>query len=1599
MNIAKLQSPSGPSSTARNNKRRRRKAYPVNPAKVLNAAIYAGLAALVRLASKRANKHEEVQKLCAGIEGMWRKARTDYRRLKKAGLNDFSPILAAEHNMRKNYLGMLWWTTKPYGNREFKRVYSWREGAIGPLNELLNYAGAQLRNHASRYFIFPKPVFYQVREYESGSKDVLHRSTAIRHPPRDAVKTYWIAAYPGNSRYPLVRVRHSTLPELDFVDMIRAHLVELVRQCFIHNVPRHAAQRYIRLLIHRLHPYLEWVYTQGACGRKDFWPEADQVLRKVVLEIRAMYGRRVGRTARLTHRLEYEAHGETTVQLFEKQAQEALKRDSSKKMRRAVSSLRRLIKKKYLIDGDAQEFLNTLLEVSQREGNDWHRILFSGMYQPASLKQAIFAGDKFVTEITDVLVAAEVPVKSFQGSGKADLVVFVRRRVADAIVWTPVMVLDIKTKTGISWKMLGRMPRTKREDTRVPYHAIKKRRLTDSEWESIIEGTPSNRDIEQLVSYEQGLVRAYKTLVTNDSSAPNELWKGIIVLDTDQDREMLFLFLPWLVRSVLSDLKTNDSNSSSRTLYTPNLKGESKKNQPRLGVILAASEGPHSILQSTVPVDSLEEENPFEEREKDNRHFTLYLSVASVGSSGETAAWIARNWHLLHHLSDLTDNEEKTEFVWLDLIGAFAEPVLRTQRLRLFGSQKPRRVSRRQIDGLQSLVNEIGFQDLSGEIEEYFFEDSVSGLGKLDSRFKKIFRKLSGKQRVVVVDGWATLRQIIPPHLDSLVKTLETRLLGWMPDERVEIVWLDRPVPLPVMSSIYQRFKVTPIPYDSPRKVLIDEIIWNLPSSPRNFGWRTPRREDIRLIVQDTPTAANPYVTPFGVPHLRGWARRFRADSSKDRTVSETEVLEATVGDMYGRLLSSSLDFVEVGSESEETMKSDIFDLVPSLCRFRGKQREEAPNSAASEGSSSEISLSSEELGQVVASKGILGRVSFEPDHELQERGRKSTYSPPNKMTRGRIRRTPPETEYFVRTSRKPPVLEDTSGEHLDNVTTKSREVTRVLRTAKFLKRQFEGYDQVWHGLMDSVIKVCMKSGVSPSDVLTEIRDILSTREASKDLWNALYYERSKSGKDAMAAVSGTLENLRRANDEVMTLYGNALFLLVLGVVKKGEPEDWIPYSGTLWKSVADWQLLHMGFRPSRSSHPIAQSRYDTRALWSNLLWRAIQLSSGPECPHLFESEQIGQMIYTEPNNLWLVFEPHPHDRRMVAGMIEDVRIDANLRGFFNTIIDLQRLANEAERILESGAEMRTSIIITRVEGMNLLWAESLDSEAEDEWNLIGNLRYGLPKKGQVGPIRWFRISGVPYRVIARLAIPEGVTEAVDPEKRVDSALKEIVELGDRTEAVKVEVSVDEKKATYLVRLISNNGEPLETLEIDGTEDLRRFLRGPVLSHEDDGLVGDTNYTWDPRTDIIYTDTETERGPLSTSFLKPLVHRRSFLGGRLRLPETARDVLNTEIGGEVLMVTSPEMERYTKGQKRCWRVWFLEADLGERLKSIESGLLTIFDVALLFECRQIVDLETGKRHPATVVVNGFSNVEFPEHIWGFHRITKYLEDRGIERHH
>ena len=136
-----------------------------------------GLVALVRLASKRTS--EKTRKFYSSIEKMWRAARED---------GDFSSIQNAEPNMRGQSLKMVWVSTRRFGNREAKRVYSWLEGTVGPLNALLNYVGARLRDLAMTRYPVPEPDSFRIRKYPDGSKKVLTKEDDELLGTDDAVK-------------------------------------------------------------------------------------------------------------------------------------------------------------------------------------------------------------------------------------------------------------------------------------------------------------------------------------------------------------------------------------------------------------------------------------------------------------------------------------------------------------------------------------------------------------------------------------------------------------------------------------------------------------------------------------------------------------------------------------------------------------------------------------------------------------------------------------------------------------------------------------------------------------------------------------------------------------------------------------------------------------------------------------------------------------------------------------------------------------------------------------------------------------------------------------------------------------------------------------------------------------------------------------------------------------------------------------------------------------------------------------------------------------------------------------------------------------------
>ncbi len=1627
------QKPSSLSSMGTKRKRRRRKATPTLPAKVLATSIYAGLAALVRLAERRVTKDPEVIRLVNEIKSMWKEASENFKKQKRKGILDFSYILTIEHNMRKNYLGILWQTTKPYGNTEEKRVYKWSEGTIGPLNQLLNYAGAQLRSIAMKYYSLPKVTYYQVRQFPDGSAKILHKSTVKKYPPKKGVKTYWIATYPGNAKNPLVRVRHSTLPEMDFADMIRAHVIELVRQCFIYNVPRKTSQRYIRLLIFRLQPFLDYVYTDGKIGRNFFWPEADQVLREIVLELRAIYGRRLGRTQRLSQQDDYSSS--YSVDLFDilDQLQNAWKRDPSEEMKatilgflklmgfpkedRSLTILKKTIPKlteaikviakligyrtkivrKFreplrvcLFHEDAQDLHSAIQQLAGREGNDWHRVLFGDMFHPSSLRQAIFRGDKFLDEPSDMLIAAEVPVNSIHGRGKADLIVFIRRSVAGEFIWTPFMVLDVKTKVAIKWSLLGKKPRTRKEDSRVPKFIVRKRTMTPTEWNSLVRCTPEKDELTQLENYELGIIDEYRGFVKQDQSRLTKLFKGIVFLDSDEDQETLFKLLPWLVKSIIDDMKKGLNSTDSRILYTPHLEGVSKKGQHKFGLVLLPSEGPQQLLDETKQRESIIEDDPFKDRVADDIFFTLYLTVPSAGSSGESAGWIARNWHLLHHLEDLRETSgSRRQVIWFDLAGELTEETLRHQRLRLLGGQRPKGAAKRKMESLQNLVDSIDFQDLSDELKEYLFEDSTTGISELQTRFKERLEQYSEDESIIIIDGWHIIKDITPSHLDELLGVLEDRLLRWLPKKNVEVIWLDRPVPIPILSATYQTYRVTPLPHDSPRRHLLDEVIWNLPSSPRNFGWKTPRREDIRLIAQDLPTQSEPRVVPFGVPHLRGWAKRFRAESKDERKVSEKEATEET--EVYGLMFSSTSDYVEIGAESEQTILTDIYQLVPSLARIRTKEGQESVPQT-DEPSPSGYSLKRKNLGKRSKSKGLWSRSSFSCVPEGPLRGRPGTYSPLEQITRGKVRRPPREISYISRTSRRPPVVRPSPEDKIDTDQIRHKEVLRVECVAEFLSDLIDPNrwitDEVFTTTLD-IISQYKKGEISAKVALDTLPDKYKMLDKSLTLWRALWSERRVYGEHSN--IPQSVRNFVSKKPELMKRYGNTIFLLLYGVLLE-EPDElrrWIENADILWRAVSEWQWTHMGFSPIENRRNLAMHRFDIPALYSNLLWRARQLSTGPRRTGLFTSYRTGELLpIPDDDKLWMVFQETATSGRMIAGVLTDLRKHIALRGKFETTVNLGKLAEQADSVLRQDVKERMKVIFTRYEDMDLLWREPLEDDVEKNWKLIGNLKYTSPKEGRTYPIRGVTIRGVPATVIEKIDYPTEVEIPENLEERVDAVLQEIAE--EDVTSVRVEVSVNEDTESYQIRLIDGREKVAELLEYESTEEVIGLLRSPLTRGEyyqsDEGVL----YSWNPKVDILYTEIDVKSGHLSLSFLKPLIENDRFANGMYMLPKSAKELLETELSEEILMLAKPDLERYKKKWKKCWKVWFIMKRIGDELNNLSQEYMTIQDIGLFFECRQIIDTVTGNRHPTKIAIDSLSEVELPLGVRDSGRIKEYL---------
>ncbi len=166
------------------------------------------------------------------------------------------------------------------------------------------------------------------------------------------------------------------------------------------------------------------------------------------------------------------------------------------------------------------------------------------------------------------------------------------------------------------------------------------------------------------------------------------------------------------------------------------------------------------------------------------------------------------------------------------------------------------------------------------------------------------------------------------------------------------------------------------------------------------------------------------------------------------------------------------------------------------------------------------------------------------------------------------------------------------------------------------------------------------------------------------------------------------------------------------------------------------------------------------------------------------------------------------------------------------------------------------------------------------------------------------------------------------------------------------------------------------------------MTRGGYYQAEEGG-----QYSWNPLKDVLYDAVETTNGWLSLTFLRPRVENERFLKGMYVLLRTAREVIESELGEVVVMLATPDLIQYRKGEKRCWNVWFIKPDsnLGDGLRSMEKITCTIYDIALLFECEQIFDVDMKKRHPTWTSVNHLAEVKIPDELLRRSRMGLHLE--------
>ncbi|NHJ15177.1 MAG: hypothetical protein EAX95_15960, partial [Candidatus Thorarchaeota archaeon] len=1417
--------------------------HPYSPARTLARAHLTGLSALKDLVRERVIK--SIRPVYERTLHLWAKAQEGWEQSKRDGNRNFSHITEVERHLRRNQLKLIWETTARYGNTEYKRVRSEREGRVGPMNRLLNMAGAQLRNYAMTRFPFPEP---EQRGTERG---------------------YW-----GDDTFPWVDVIHRTLPELDFIDMIRAHVFELCRKCFIYAVPVRDARSYVNLLIWRLSPFLEHLYTSGESGRwgskrtrkrKKTGQEkcADEILRDIVEELRALYTMHYGYPVPPTHMLSEERKFD--MGYFANEAgrlrvhTEGFSQEEVHRQDQQADLILGLCSRGILRDIDAEKLGEEYVQRTRWHGIKWHELMTNGLVQPHTLRNVVLEGDRYAAKGDTFMVMAEVSVRTTLGRGRADLVVFRRELVKDPLspqdrpVWRPVAVFEIKSKTSLNWWMEEEKRKSKKHgDITVIDYRFRRRGLTDAEWETELAGRDDTA-VRQLAAYAQGLVSEYEELTGVLDAAPPIT--GTIVMDTSHDAGMMRECLLRLLASMFGAEFKIPPEYVGKPLV---VRLDDKSLQSlRYALILHTITRPQYKMlgEQGFPVDSDHEVTYVREGE-DRPKFILHLSAASATSSGVSAAWIAQYWHGLELLKEETGRHARCQILWLDLTGDFFSRGLAWTRLRMDS----------QSQEIQQLFNRIEWMDLSEEIRNHLFNGS-------ELKLNEIIPPDADGERTLVVSGWDYLKACTPPRLARSLHAFEKDLLDTVTGQSSSILWFSDPDTDESTSSTYQRKKLKPFSKDSPLQRHVTEIEWTLPARPYAFGQKAPMIDDMRVIVRQTSTGIE--TSLFEVSVLENWSAKFWTQSGEKATKQTNQ--------SRGRPLLTASEVLGIEQMAEDIQQS-AFDLLPS-------RSGQSPISA-----SDGISIAPLRCPD---NKYPYPRLTFQPRPTKGGAGLAYVEPPMTSIqpTHPRGYRTPLLKEEAVGASRRPLLLSSLKMGGLDETAVYRIEVRR-LRAAMDVVADIEpdldgDFTSVdWNDFI-SVLADLLSDQRPAEEVAADVASLMRNHLVSRTFWNTVLWLKENSPKQSqfhlsVVALKGAIEK----NPLLLQNTGNYLFLLLLALDIESTTLSFSQHK-ILWNSVQAWWFMQLGLRIDESMSPDThQSVFDTRSIWTDLRRRT---RSFLDYDVYQRTEDLYGRLFVVPgpetlDDYWLVVQDPVHPERLISGVWRGQNPLASYGSFHWCLVRYDEITKSASKCTDP-TEIHDLLVKRMGDSLVLLLRE------DNVWCMLGELEI-VPKHDTLTGIRGIRLSRYKDAFNTNFEHNDRVPPEVESEisRSLDSVSRNI------PSCVPVRCDLTIEANDYVVALANpEDGDiQLEELRFRKTSNLVDFLRIPFTGCRmlPEMSVYREFYSWNPYEDIEYGD---------LTFLRPYVERkRPFRRFRTRLPRTADEISGLEALTARAVVTHDE---------------------------------------------------------------------------------------------